>query len=165
MTQVAGQVRVGNGSANATIPLGGLNMIMFWDLHQFPPVKSMNGALYCGNKSIRSSIGQAIYEQFETVMTLKQQMRITDAEWVEILERSRIGECTEDDLKEMKKLVLTNAECEVPDFTSTPWNKAILVTPCHSICTYWNAVSLWKHCTLTGNTLYSCDTEDSYGQD
>ena len=92
-------------------------------------------------------------------------MCITDAEWVEILKRSRIGECTEDDLKEMKKLVLTNAKCEVPNFTSAPWNEAILVTPHHGICTYWNTASLRKHCALTGNTLYSCDTEDSYGQD
>jgi hypothetical protein len=66
---------------------------------------------------------------------------------------------------EMKKLVLTNTDCEVPDFTSMPWNEAILVMPCHSVCTYWNAVLLWRHCALTGNTLCSCDMEDSYGQD
>ena len=56
-------------------------------------------------------------------------MCITDPEWVEILERSRIGECSEDDRKEMKKLVLTNTDCEVPDFTSMPWSEAILVMP------------------------------------
>jgi hypothetical protein len=91
-------------------------------------------------------------------------MCITDPEWVEILERSRIGECSADVLKEMKKLVLINIDCEVPDFTNMPWNEAILVMPHHSIRTYWNTASLRRHYALTGNTLYSCEMEDSYGQ-
>jgi len=38
LSQVAGSVRMGNGQTDATIALGGLNMVLTGDFHQFPPI-------------------------------------------------------------------------------------------------------------------------------
>ena len=164
--QVCGQVKAGNGSTSTTVPFGGINVILFGDLHQFPPVRNMLGALYGKtNKTKRASVGQAIYHQFETVVTLTEQIRIRDTRWMELLARSREGECTEEDLDILQTLVLTNPDCVVPDFSVAPWNEAILVTPRHSARTYWNKAALHKHCANTGNVLYCCDAEDTIGAD
>ena len=140
-------MKAGDGSTSATVPFGGVNVILFGDLHQFPPVKNLPGALFCKtNKKNRASVGLAIYHQFETVVTLTEQMRIRDTRWMELLGRSREGECTEEDLKILQKLVLTNPDCVVSDFSVAPWNEVILVTPRHSARTYWNKAALHKHC-------------------
>ena len=38
-----------------------------------------------------------------------------------------------EDISELKKLVLSNPECNIPNFKDSPWNEAILVTS-------WNGV-------------------------
>lgn len=48
-------------------------------------------------------------------------MRVTDDVWTGILSRLRVGDCTENDIDEVQKLVLTNPDCEVPDFTAALW--------------------------------------------
>jgi hypothetical protein len=130
LSQVAGKARVDDGRADATVPFGGLNVIMMGDFHQFPPVGASNAALYCPPVARNTAtVGKAIYLQFETVIDLVQQWRITDKEWMNILARSRDGECTKQDIHEIRKLIITNPECDVPDFDSEPWNTATLVTP------------------------------------
>ena len=164
--KVCGHVKAGDGRADATIPFGSINVILFGDFHQFPLVRNVTGALYCNkNTTKRASIGHAIYQQFETVITLTEQMRIRDTRWMELLARAREGECTEEDLKIIKSLVLTDEDCNVPDFSRPPWNEAILVTPRHSARIYWNEAALSKHCKSTGHILYQCDAEDTAGNE
>jgi hypothetical protein len=92
-------------------------------------------------------------------------MCIHDAQWMELLARAREGECTEEDLKIIKSLVLTDKDCDIPYFSCPPWNEAILVTPRHSARIYWNEAALSKHCKSTGHILYQCDAEDTAGTD
>ena len=91
-------------------------------------------------------MGRNIYVQFETVVTLTEQMRITDNVWRQILECSRVGDCTKDDLQEIRKLVLTNNTCDIPDFNQIPWDDVILVTPCNLMRWKWNAAALQQYC-------------------
>jgi len=80
-----------NLSRNATIgkqcaeelSLGGVNVIILGDFHQFPPVaRSLHDALFYPNNSVTDStlsmIGRVIYEEFTMVVILKEQKRITD---------------------------------------------------------------------------------------
>jgi hypothetical protein len=53
-----------------------------------------------------------------------------------------------------KSLVLTDEDCNMPDFSCSPWNEAILITLRHSARTYWNEAALFKHCKAMGNILY-----------
>ena len=62
---------------------GGINVILCRDLHQFPPVASQGDALFyppmledCRD----SQLGWEIYQQFETVVILTQQYRVSDPE-------------------------------------------------------------------------------------
>ena len=166
LSQVTGKVRVDDGKADATIPFGGLNIILLGDFHQFPPVGAPNAALYCP-PVVRNTatVGKAIYTQFETVIDLVQQWRIEDKEWMDILQRSREGECTEHDIREIRKLIITNPNCEVPDFTSEPWNQATLITPRNCVRANWNKLALRKHCQESKNVLYVCDAEDTVGNE
>jgi hypothetical protein len=130
LSQVAGKVRMDDGKADVTIPFGGLNIILLGDFHQFPSVGAPNAALYCP-PVVRNTatVGKAIYSQFKTVIDLVQQWWIEDKEWMDILQRSREGECTEHNIHKIWKLIITNPNCEVPNFASEPWNQATLITP------------------------------------
>jgi hypothetical protein len=109
-------------------------------------------------------LGQNIYRQFDTVIKLHRQNRITDPIWNEILQRARTGTCTSDDLQEIRSLVLTNDNCIVPDFSCAPWNDAILITPRNSVQIRWNARATEKHSMLSGEIMYICPAEDSTSQ-
>jgi len=129
------------GVGSAEEPFGSMHVILTGDLHQFPPVGKANLALYVDSptKDTREEVlGREIFKQFETVVILKEQIRVKDKIWMEILNRLRIGECSGEDIDAIRKLVLPNDECEVPDFTRHPWNEAILVTSRHGIKDEWN---------------------------
>lgn len=143
--------------------------MLMGDFHQFPPVGNKTNSLYSqgrGNKSERKTtvVGRAIYSQFEHVVTLTEQNRIKDQVWKQILDRSRTGDCTRDDLETIRKLVLTNKNCVVPDFDAEPWCNAVLITPRNGMRSQWNAAALRKHCKKTGNVLYICEAEDTVGK-
>lgn len=143
-------------------PFAGLSFILIGDFHQFPPVAGRNRALYSQHpQTSKCQLGRNIYLQFDTVIELRQQIRITDSVWHDILQRARTGDCTTYDLAEMRRLVLTNNECIVPDFESSPWNDAVLITPRNSVQTRWNARATEKHSLQSGQMMYICPSEDS----
>lgn len=151
-----------NGS-NPTLPFGGLHMVLLGDFHQFPPVAAENHALYCerpNSDNERLSIGRQLYLQFDKVVILRQQQRSRDPGWSGMLTRLRVGECTDNDMDEFQKLVLTDPRCVVPDFSSTEWKGVILVTPRHSVRKRWNKVALTKHCADGGHQRYVIRAED-----
>jgi hypothetical protein len=134
LSQVAGSVRTGNSRTNAMIALGGLNTILMGNFHQFPPVGQSDVVLYRSNHPHQSSvIGENIYNQFKTVIKLVQQNRMDNPHWQEILNNARISCCMEADIEEINKLVLTNVDCKVPDFSTPPWNNVRLVMPRNSM--------------------------------
>ena len=166
LSQVAGFVRTGDGSTDSTVALGGLNTILTGDFHQFPPVGQPDVALYRKDCPRHASVvGENIYHQFDAVIELVQQNRIDDSRWEEILKHARTGSCTEDDISEINKLVLTNDKCDVPDFSNPPWRDVHLVTPRNSMRATWNARKLREHCKRTGEVLYVVDAEDCAGRE
>jgi hypothetical protein len=113
-----------------------MHIIKCGNFHQFPPVGNDTSTLYVDRPdkdSKRAQLGRAIFLQFDKVIILKKQNRIKDNIWNEILNRQRVGECNASDLDEINKLVLTNLECDIPDFSIAPWDQAVLVMPRHSI--------------------------------
>ena len=168
--QVCGRVRNGDGRIDSTTPFGGLNVILLGDFHQFAPVGNPREALYRRAQPGRTEkktavVGRNLYSQFDTVITLTEQRRITDPQWMDILQRARTGDCTKEDLREIRKLIITNPECEIPAFDTKPWSDGLLVTPRNSMRASWNSAALTKHCQETGQILYICDAEDTVGED
>jgi len=166
LSQVTGSVRTGDGRTESTITLGALNVIFIGDFHQFPPVGQPDVALYrreCPRHA--SVVGENIYHQFDTIIQLVEQNRIDDPRWEEVLTNAQTGSCTEDDILEIDKLVLTNDECNMPDFSVPPWQNARLVTPRNSMRTFWNTFKLREHCKWAGEVLYVVNAEDTTGRD
>lgn len=150
---------------DATQPFGGINIILLGDMHQFPPVKAVNRALfYQQSVSDLGTVGKNLYEQFTVVVELREQMRMGDETWIGLLQRLREGECDETDLKEVRKLLLTEDECAIPDFQTNLWSDAVLVTPRHSAWIQWNLASLVKLCAKTRERMYISNAEDTVGR-
>lgn len=164
LSGIIGTSRGSEGKGGASDPFGGMHVILCGDFHQFPPVASQ-GALYRKDEkdTARAKIGQDIYHQFDTVVILRQQMRVIDQVWIDILKRLRVGECTKSDLEEIEKLVLTSPNCDIPDFTMPPWDECILITPRHAVRERWNEAAVKRHCKKTGNILYIAPAEDFLG--
>ena len=80
---------------------GGINVILFGDLHQFPPVvtKARESLFYPIHISDthEAKIGRMIYEEFKTVVILKQQHQIKDVPWRNFLRHLRKGTVTDRD--------------------------------------------------------------------
>ncbi|RDB28920.1 ATP-dependent DNA helicase RRM3 [Hypsizygus marmoreus] len=166
VSEATGKVLVGEAGSDATVPFGGLDVVLFGDFHQFPPVRNRYGALYCNRPAtdkIRALIGREIYLQFNKVVILKEQKRIRDPVWNRILSRLRNGECVGEDISELKRMILSHESCDVPDFDSGEWSNAILVTSRHGVRNQWNTAALKKHCAGSGNRLYVSQAEDTIG--
>ncbi|KAJ3567668.1 hypothetical protein NP233_g6215 [Leucocoprinus birnbaumii] len=139
----------------------GLSVILFGDFHQFPPVTRSKLALYQPtNYNKRAMIGSNIYRQFDTVVLLEKQNRVTDRRWMELLRNLRHGGCTGDDITVVESLQLTNPASTLPDFSSPGWKDAILVTSRRVVKDMWNEEALKKHSFLTGNRIYLAPAED-----
>ena len=168
-SQVTGFVKTGAGQIDSSILFGGMNVILLGDFHQFPPVANPRAALYSSPASSKSEssarlMGRNIFSQFETVVTLTEQMRITDGEWMSILGRARTGDCSSSDLQKIRKLVLSDTKCDIPDFGTPPWSNAVLVTPRNVMREKWNAAALRKHCQKNHEVLFVCQAEDKVGK-
>ena len=162
LSKAAGVVRSSINTVDPTIPFGGLNIILLGDFHQFPPVANRTRELYCSDPPKGAcELGRALFEQFDTVIKLDEQIRIQDETWNNILQRSRTGDCTQTDIAEIRKLVLTNRECHIPDFSLPPWNDTILVTPRNSVRCAWNNVMLAQHTRNSGDIKYVLYAHDS----
>jgi PIF1-like helicase len=122
---------------------GGLNVILVGDFHQFPPVVARRSAqLYWPVNSRQDSeeevLGRKIFEQFSTVVKLNKQIRIQDDVWQDVLQHIRYGNCCQEHINTIRKLIITNTDCPHTDFNTSPWKDAKLVTPCHAVRTQWN---------------------------
>lgn len=130
---------------------GGVNVIIIGDFHQFPPVAvKKSTALYYPCDSSKDTaedmLGRKIYEQFTTIVRLKEQVRVTDPEWNELLHHVRHGSCRAHHIQLLHSLVLTNPHCPPTDFNSAPWNDAVLITPRNAVCCQWNSNMTKNHC-------------------
>lgn len=122
LSEIIAKTRANSGLGSSTKPFGGMNVILFGDFHQFPPIAGEWDALYCtGEENERSIAGRAIYEQFQTVIILKEQMRVVDEVWLAVLTRLRTGDCTEEDLNVIRGLSLDQGGGEGIDWDAGPW--------------------------------------------
>jgi hypothetical protein len=117
---------------------GGLNVIIVADFHQFPPVVACHSAsLYClANPWYDSEdevLGHKIYEQFTTVVQLKEQIRIKDEIWHDVLQHVHYGDCNQHHINIIKQLIITNPNSPSTDYSTQPWKEARLVTPQHAV--------------------------------
>ena len=73
----------------------GINIILVGDFHQFPPVFGRPLYWRLDNRVADEEdlLGWSIYKQFRTVVRLKQQMRVVDSEWLDMLQHVRNGNC------------------------------------------------------------------------
>ena len=84
---------------------------MLGDFHQFPPVaRPLRDALYYpidfSRDSLTSQIGRAIYEEFTTVVELKEQRRVTDPVWHDFLQNLRRGTVNTGHLQMLRSLII-----------------------------------------------------------
>ena len=164
-------IGIGKEGAESARPghsFGGIDVILCGDLHQFPPVaQSRAESLYrpvdMAHDSIERQIGRRIYEEFTTVVILKEQMRVTDPIWRDFLEHLRYGRVQEKHIQMLRRLVLARAGSKSVDFQSEPWNSASLVTPRHAVRRLWNEAAARKECRESGERLYICTAEDRIG--
>ncbi|KAG1792363.1 uncharacterized protein HD556DRAFT_1239539, partial [Suillus plorans] len=136
------------------------------DFHQFPPVAvKKSAALYYPCDSSKDTaeemLGRKIYEQFTTVVCLKEQIRVTDPEWNDLLHHIRHSSCCSHHVQLLCSLVLTNPHCPPTDFNSPPWNDAVLITPCNAVRRQWNLNMTKNHCQRSGNRLFVCKAKDT----
>ncbi len=158
----------GNGM-DTTQSFGGLNVVLCGDLHQFPPVAcALAEALYMRTDIARDSqhpdrvLGRAIYEEFTTVVILKEQMRVTDPVWRDFLVHLRYGKVTPTHLAMLRTLIMRPQSEHTPaDMTSPIWNSASLVTPRRAVRLEWNAEGVRKWCRSAGERLYIVTAEDT----
>src|SRR5882757_9256519 len=71
-------------------PFGRVNVILSGDFHQFPLVAdSRNAPLFWPCDSSKDSteelLGRRLYEGFTIVVSLKEQVRVTDPDWLDLL--------------------------------------------------------------------------------
>jgi hypothetical protein len=166
-SEIVSKVKASEGVGRRSECFGGMDVIDFGDFHQFPPVGNPTAALYCDRPDTDDAHalkGRSIFLEYDKVVILREQMRVTDDVWTGILSRLRVGECTENDIKEVQKLVLTDPDCEVPDFTKEPWCDATLITPRNAVKDLWNAAALERHSRRSGNRRYVISAEDTLAE-
>ncbi|CAK5284216.1 unnamed protein product [Mycena citricolor] len=141
---------------------GGISVIFCGDFHQFPPVAaSPTQALYypaTHRDGLAAKLGRAIYEEFSTVVILKQQMRVTDHIWLDFLRHLRMGRVQDHHLAMLRTLVIRPGQA--PEIER--WKETTLVTPRHGVRLPWNGEALRKVCREQKRQIFICPAEDRY---
>jgi hypothetical protein len=154
-----------SGGPKISDSLGGINVIFFGDFHQFPPVAcAASKALYHPSNmamdTMDSQLRHAIYEEFDTVVILREHLQVTDSVWHDFLTHLRYSHVEEHHLALLREQIIGCSGSPSTDFNSAPWNAASLVTPRHSVRQQWNEAALQKHCRETKRQLFICPAED-----
>jgi len=152
----------------ATRSFGGLNVILVGDFHQFPPVAGgANDALYKKVKPAKDTaemiLGRRLFEEFTTVVILRQQMRVVDEEWRKFLSQLRFGDVSSESLTMLRELII-GRETRNDDFGGAAAGDCALVTPRHAVRNSWNGAAIRDFCSRTGRMLYICPAEDVVGK-
>lgn len=158
---------IGKKNSGARQSFRGINVILFGDFHQFPPVaRPIRDALYYMSNpqtdSIGSQVGRATYEEFNTVVILKEQRQITDPVWHDFLKHLQNGSVQDEHLNMLRTLIIGKKRDLDVDFEEESWSEASLITPRHAVRSQWNTAALRKMCQERGQQLFMCSAEDTY---
>jgi len=130
-----------------------------------PVARPLPDALYYpvdfNGDTLTSQIGRAIYEEFTTVVELKEQRRISDPVWHDFLKHLRRGTVNAEHLKMLRSLIIGKDEAHTIDFSCQPWRDASLVTPRHAVRMQWNDAALRKMCRDKGRQIFKCIAHDT----
>ncbi|KAG8763130.1 hypothetical protein FRC12_008695, partial [Ceratobasidium sp. 428] len=100
-----------------------------------------------------AGIGWTIYENFQTVVILKQQVRVTNPIWQQFLSNFRMGQVEENNISILHSVTLTHPTCRPTDFTSDKWKDCVLITPQNGTQVEWNKMSVSEHRRRTSKQL------------
>jgi hypothetical protein len=78
--------------------------------------------------------------------------------WHEILQALRFGRIQEGHLQMLQSLLIQKNPQD--DYSSAPWDDAVLITPRHGVRTQWNEASLRRHCRFKKRQLFICPAQD-----
>ncbi|KAH7905226.1 hypothetical protein BJ138DRAFT_1017999, partial [Hygrophoropsis aurantiaca] len=98
-------------------------------------------------------LGQAIYEEFEIVVVLKEQMRVTDHVWRDFLDHLRHGFVQQHHVDMLRTLLITKPEAAV-DFSTSPWNESSLFEDSGT------SLRSKKHAQDSRSFVFQCPAED-----
>ena len=92
-------------------------------------------------------------KQFNTVVHLKTQVRVTHPEWLEVLQHVRHGNCDKRHIVMLHQFIVTHNDCPPTNFTTPPWKDVLLVTLRHVVWMKWNSMTTRMHTQALGITL------------
>ncbi|KAJ7783948.1 hypothetical protein DFH07DRAFT_691644, partial [Mycena maculata] len=122
-------------------PFAGMNIILFGDLFDFPPLAGSPNVLYRSiNVNKHSATRCVLFDRFRTVVTLCEQHRTQDTDWAALLENIRMDCCTVNDVSVLRSLILGGPN--TPDFSTPAWFDVTLTSPCISVVAAWNQMAI-----------------------
>ena len=164
ISQRADVARAGRYTSDGGTSFGNLNVILAGDFYQFLPLALIGKALYRTSAITTEAqkMGRAIFEQFDKAVILRQQVRVTDPAWLEVLRAARHGACNnQTHIPMIRSLLLDNPTMPRPDFSVPPWSMSVLICSRHSVRKQWNRRRIEDHCRRTHNKLFICHASDT----
>ena len=159
--------KMADGKSISPDSFGGISVILCGDFFQFPPVAGgVSDVLYnpkCTTKNHQedSQMGRFIFEEFTMVVSLTEQVQVTDPEWQDFLKHLRFGQVKQRDVDMLRHLILRRKKAPPIDFSSTDWKDAALVTPHHAVRHLWNETALLKHGKEAHRMVLECKANET----
>ena len=165
LAQISASIADGKNLAGDTkdLPFGGVNVILVGDFHRFPPIggKPLYWPIDPAKDNAEESLGRMLYEQFKTVVRLKEQVRVIDPEWLDVLHHVRNGSCRAKHIEILRSLIISKSTCPETNFEDAPWNEAVLITPRHAVRHRWNTLKAQTCCRQRKRQLFVCPAYDT----
>ncbi|KAJ7342314.1 hypothetical protein DFH08DRAFT_704057 [Mycena albidolilacea] len=159
------------------LPFGGINIIVAGDFAQLPPVGSPS--LFCGDRlqvpdaiqpkitigKQKNAIGKIIWQQFTTVVILKQNMRQTktseaDENLRTCLANMRFGACTPSDLEYLRTRTISRRSGH-PTFEDPRFRNVSIITALNAQKDKINEIGCQKFADETNQPLVHFYSEDT----
>ncbi|CAF1332330.1 unnamed protein product [Didymodactylos carnosus] len=131
-------------NADPSVPFGGINVVFFGDYIQYSPVldkplysdtfiQSEFSGIHSISKTkktlteyeIQCQVGRALVLQITVIVKLTKQIRVEDQEYLEALDRLRVGECTLGDYQLFRSLIVGQSS-SIHSLSDISWNTILV---------------------------------------